>query len=160
MTSRERPISAESDAAASLNPMAFNGAGVTASVSGGVATLTIPAAGGGTSDLISEVITSGSAASVTFSSIPSTYRDLIISFVGRTNVAANDDALMLRFNGDAGGNYDYEVAYFGLSTTYDRLAAQSVLRAANVLGSTAPANYAGEVGLRYPTTPRRPSTSS
>jgi hypothetical protein len=44
------------------------------------------------------------AASVTFSSIPATYRDLIVVFEGSTT---SDAFGFMRFNGDSGGNYSY-----------------------------------------------------
>jgi hypothetical protein len=50
-------------------------------------------------------VTLGSAtASVTFSSIPATYRDLILVTDYKTSVASNS---LLRFNGDSGSNYPY-----------------------------------------------------
>jgi hypothetical protein len=51
------------------------------------------------------------AASVTFSSIPATYRDLIFVFNGTTTI---DDGVGLRFNGDTGSNYT-NVRMFGNS---------------------------------------------
>jgi hypothetical protein len=57
-------------------------------------------------------VTLGSAAaSVTFSSIPATYRDLIFVFNGTTTI---DDGVGLRFNGDTGSNYT-NVRMFGNS---------------------------------------------
>jgi hypothetical protein len=51
-------------------------------------------------------ITLGSAASsVTFSSIPATYRDLVLVYAGRTTSTADGDALLGRYNGDTGSNY-------------------------------------------------------
>jgi hypothetical protein len=47
----------------------------------------------------------GGAASVTFSSIPSTYTHLQIRLMGRTNRAANSDSCKLTFNSDTGANY-------------------------------------------------------
>jgi hypothetical protein len=54
-------------------------------------------------------VTLGSAtSSVTFSSIPATYRDLIIVVNGRsTESGTNLDTVGGRFNGDAGSNYSY-----------------------------------------------------
>jgi hypothetical protein len=49
---------------------------------------------------------SGGAASVTFSSIPSTYTHLQIRGIARTNrSAAAQDAIRYRFNSDSGSNY-------------------------------------------------------
>jgi len=45
------------------------------------------------------------AASVTFSSIPSTYTDLILVISGRVSASVGNNASGLRFNGDSGNNY-------------------------------------------------------
>lgn len=48
----------------------------------------------------------GGSASVTFSSIPSTYTHLQIRGIARTNRAdSNQDAIRVRFNSDSGNNY-------------------------------------------------------
>jgi hypothetical protein len=61
-----------------------------------IATTTVPSAG---------------AATVTFSSIPSTYTHLQIRYTGRTARPVNGDSLILRFNGDTGSNYAYHALY-------------------------------------------------
>jgi hypothetical protein len=48
---------------------------------------------------------SGGAASVTFSSIPSTYTHLQIRGIARGTVVSTETALRNRFNGDSGSNY-------------------------------------------------------
>ena len=65
--------------------------------------------------LATATLTSG-ATSVTFSSIPATYRDLvIITNIGRN---AGSAALLIRFNGDTGSNYSNVTMYGdGSSTT-------------------------------------------
>ena len=55
-----------------------------------------------TYDLIEEQVLSTTAASVTFSSIPGTYKDLVLEIVG-TSTASNDAYLV--FNSDTTGNY-------------------------------------------------------
>jgi hypothetical protein len=51
-------------------------------------------------------ITLGTAVpSITFSSIPATYTDLVMTVQAKTNT--NVDAPLLRFNGDTGTNYSY-----------------------------------------------------
>lgn len=64
--------------------------------------------GGGGLTRISQVITSGSQASVTFSSIPATYEDLLIVVAGRADKAATYDDFRVRLNGDTAANYDSE----------------------------------------------------
>ena len=60
---------------------------------------------------LANVTLGSSASSVTFSSIPATYRDLIFVFNGTTTI---DDGVGLRFNGDTGSNYT-NVRMFGNS---------------------------------------------
>lgn len=55
-----------------------------------------------------------SAASITFGSIPATYRDLVIVFQG--TVVSGTAGVRLRFNGDTGNNYSF-VSMFGSGTT-------------------------------------------
>lgn len=55
-----------------------------------------------TYDLIDSQVLSTSAASVTFSSIPATYRDLVLVVTGTTNQNNNSG---IRFNSDTGSNY-------------------------------------------------------
>lgn len=50
----------------------------------------------------------GSSATITFSSIPGTYKHLQIRMLGKTaTAAAGADALDITFNGDSGSNYVY-----------------------------------------------------
>ena len=53
---------------------------------------------------IATAVANGSSGTVTFSSIPSTYKSLQIRFANWTD---NYDNLCLRFNGDTGSNYTY-----------------------------------------------------
>ena len=56
-----------------------------------------------TYDLIQEQVLGSAAASVTFSSIPGTYKDLVLEFVG--SAASTADTPAIRFNGDTATNY-------------------------------------------------------
>ena len=58
-----------------------------------------------TYDLIASTTLAAASPSVTFSSIPATYRDLVLVYSGRTSGTADGDALNARFNGDTGSNY-------------------------------------------------------
>ena len=51
------------------------------------------------------IVGSGGVASITFSSIPATYTDLVIKASVRTNNNAVFDNAQVRFNGDTGTNY-------------------------------------------------------
>jgi peptide methionine sulfoxide reductase MsrA len=62
---------------------------------------------------LATVTLASSASSVTFSSIPATYRDLILVFVG---TPSTDTYARVRFNGDTGSNYNYVFMYGDGST--------------------------------------------
>lgn len=56
---------------------------------------------------LGSITLSSASSSVTFGSIPSGYRDLIVQGVVRSDRAATDDDLFIQFNGDTGSNYSY-----------------------------------------------------
>lgn len=69
-----------------------------------------PAGGGGALTLITETVISGNAtASVTFSSIPSSYRDLEVRVRGRGDNSSTSIEIYCQVNGDTGSHYAYEV---------------------------------------------------
>ena len=51
---------------------------------------------------------SSSASTITFGSIPNTYKDLVLVING---TSAADSSLYLRYNGDSGSNYSFVYAY-------------------------------------------------
>lgn len=55
--------------------------------------------------LISSNVLGTATASVTFSSIPSTYTDLVVQMSCRNSYAGSNDNLWYRINGDTGSNY-------------------------------------------------------
>lgn len=62
--------------------------------------------------LISSVtVGAGGAASIDFTSIPSTYTDLCIELSSRASGGTNSVNVLLRFNGDTGSNYSYKRIY-------------------------------------------------
>lgn len=71
-----------------------------------------------TYQLISSNVLTSSAASVTFSSIPSTYTDLVIKLSARCTYTGNayPNYLYTRFNSDTGSNYS-ETLLFGQDST-------------------------------------------
>lgn len=99
-------IQDEGVAQGSASTVNFTGAGVTSTVSGGVASVNIP--GGGAGDLvkIAEVVTSGSATNVSFTAIPAIYRALRLCVHGRGTKVATSVDVRVRFNGDTGNDYD------------------------------------------------------
>jgi hypothetical protein len=57
--------------------------------------------------LISSQVLGSSAASVTFSSIPSTYKDLVLKTSIRTDYASTIDYLFMTINGDTSAKYSW-----------------------------------------------------
>jgi len=69
--------------------------------------------------LISSQTLGSSAASVTFSAIPSTFTDLVLKVSGRSDAAgALTPAATLQFNGDSTTNYSTTILYGALSGGY------------------------------------------
>jgi len=52
---------------------------------------------------------SGGSSSISFSSIPGTYKHLQIRLIAQTNRAASVDSLQLNFNSDTGSNYSWHI---------------------------------------------------
>lgn len=99
---------------------------------------------------IEDQVLSAAAAAITFSSITDRYRHLMVVAALRTTRSAPDDALQLRFNGDASAVYDWMRMSVRHETTTSEpvwwsgegLAATEV-DVASILGNTAPSgNYA------------------
>jgi len=66
--------------------------------------------------IASVTIGSGGAASMDFTSIPSTYTDLVIKASVRDSSAGTTPALKIVFNSDTGSNYTYRLLYGDGST--------------------------------------------
>jgi hypothetical protein len=66
--------------------------------------------------LISSSVLSTTATSVTFSSIPATYTDLIMKWSSRSNSASNGTFGTFRFNGSSSTNYSTRILYSNGST--------------------------------------------
>lgn len=105
----------------------------------------LAAAGGGASgamELISTVYGSGTASTITFSSIPNTYKHLQIRFTGRMAYSNTGLGLQMQFNGDTGSNYYWHALEGGYGSVYaaESGAGSTVLRPGWILGATADAN--------------------
>lgn len=94
--------------------------------------------------LITETVTSGSAAHVTFSSIATTYRDLIVVIRGRGDTGASIVNVSLQFNGDTGANYHSTIGVFNASiaSSAGSQSQTSITRILDLPAASATANYA------------------
>jgi hypothetical protein len=87
----------------------------------------------------------GGALSVTFSSIPSTYKHLQIRLIGKNNRAATDDATYMYYNGDnSSGLYSlHYLAGDGATASAGGLANRNEMYILYVTSANATANYFG-----------------
>lgn len=92
--------------------------------------------------LISSNTLTSSAASVTFSSIPSTYTDLVLRISARTDEAVADSSFSIRFNNDSSSNYSYtRIRSTGSVVSSARLSNTTSLQGfSGAVGSTATSN--------------------
>ncbi len=81
------------------------------------------------------VVGSGGASTITFSSIPSTYRHLQLRLYGQTNQGNNGDGVLCRFNGDTANNYTLHWLYGnGVTPTALGLAPYGGIRIPQIAG--------------------------
>jgi hypothetical protein len=74
----------------------------------------------GTFDLISSTVLTTTTASVTLSSIPQTYKDLVLYIVARNDTADTNVNLYARINADGGANYSSITnSFYGTSANYN-----------------------------------------
>lgn len=117
----------------------------------------ITAAGGasGAMTMISDDLKGSSAASFDFTSIPGSYKHLMMVVEGRSTVAAINENVFMRFNNDSGSNYDYSHWAIGeLSTISGAFeegnGATSFVRVLVVPGASSTAGDAGNMTLWFP----------
>lgn len=100
---------------------------------------------------INESVLSGTTASVTFSSIPSTFTALQLHIQARSDTVALITNLLIRFNSDSGANYDSQSAYGQtISTGAAETVAGTALSIPEVSAASAPANHPGTLILTIP----------
>ena len=91
--------------------------------------------------LISSNVLASSAASVTFSSIPATYTDLVLRFSARDDRSSASDSYTLQFNTDTATNYSFtRLLGDGATASSSNASSSAPTIAGVVVGSTAAAN--------------------
>lgn len=101
----------------------------------------------GSFELISSTVLGSSQTSITFdvSSFSSTYKDLQLRIIARTDRNAGDDPINIRFNNDTGTNYSaHRLNGFATTPSSDAFSSQtSIVRAGYVTDSASTANSFG-----------------
>lgn len=101
--------------------------------------------------LISSNVLTSSAASVTFSSIPSTYTDLVLRVSARSNESATTTTMKVTLNSDTGGNYSVtELRGNGSTAASARDTAVPYLNQYLINADTSTANTFGSLELYLP----------
>jgi hypothetical protein len=105
-----------------------------------------------TYQLISSQTLSTSAASVTFSSIPATYTDLVLRISARSDIAGLVNTIKLTYNSLAGTNYSYTLLYSNASNTSVSVqdSNQSTLRHGYYNGDTTTSDTFGSAEIYIP----------
>jgi hypothetical protein len=94
---------------------------------------------------------SGGAASINFSSIPSTYTDLVVKISARGSGAAINAALYWTFNGSSAANYSWrQLQGNGSSATSASSSSQTYFRAGYIPDTSATSNTFGSTELYIP----------
>jgi len=103
--------------------------------------------GGGALTQIGQSILSGTAATVTFNSIPGTFTDLILVVTGRTNVSATLSGIFVQFNGDTGANYQRGYILGNNLVVSGGAQTGATPTCGLLLGASATANYASALQM-------------
>jgi hypothetical protein len=93
---------------------------------------------------------SGGLSSVTFSSIPSTYTDLVLRISARTDRSYPIDQLKMSFNGVSSGYSYIDADSQGSSPYFGGSSSASVIYSSWTTGATATANTFGNVEIYIP----------
>lgn len=117
----------------------------------GVTEVPISGGGGGAMTEIDEIVTSGSAPSISFAAIAGTYKHLLLQVYGRTNNGADNDNLLIRFNADGGNNYGHgRTGFFGSIAFGETGTGENAGIVGTLAGNSSQASTVGNVELLIP----------
>ena len=97
---------------------------------------------------ISDLLLAADTATFDFTSIPGTYKHLIIKLVGRMTGAVTDGVVTMKFNNDGGANYDWETqAGFTSTSSVGGTSADTSIRVGEVTGASATSGHVGAIDI-------------
>lgn len=101
---------------------------------------------------LAETVLSGAASSIDFTSIPATFRHLMLVIDTRLTGAVTGAAVGVRFNGDSGANYDMQFLQANNLTVSSgqTLAGTSIANIGSVPGASATAGLSGLIVATIP----------
>jgi hypothetical protein len=102
---------------------------------------------------LAKTVLTTTQATITFSSIPATYTDLVLQISARSSQAAdNQDPLWVRFNSDTANNYSFTNVYgYQSSTVYsDRAGNIGYFQAYSAQTANNPADVFGSIEIYIP----------
>ena len=93
---------------------------------------------------ISQTVLGADTATITFSSIPGTYTNLLLTFYARADTVASEESVKMQFNSDTGANYHVQLlAGSGGTASAAEQLNQSYIRLGKAPAASATANYFG-----------------
>ena len=107
--------------------------------------------GGGGLTLIQSQTLLSDAASIDFTGIPTTYKDLVIACNVRGTTGGSNTDCYIRLNADTGANYSYEWAHwFATGSDIAQATGQNAGRIASIAASGAPTSHASAIEIVIP----------
>ena len=100
--------------------------------------------------LLSSNVLASNTASVTFSSIPNTYTDLLVRFSARSNSAGVYDSVLLTLNSDTGNNYRINTMFDYAPNTPNPASQSGPTTYGFANGNGAAANFYGNSQIHIP----------
>lgn len=101
--------------------------------------------------LIAETVLGSDTATISFTSIPATFRHLVVVLEGRASPSQTSVGIGLRFNADTGNNYDRQTLQaVGTGVTATQTTGGSFIQIGLLSAATATANASGSIRVMIP----------